>query len=112
MKAMTYRVGHHSTSDDSTKYRPIDEIEHWKTIHSPITRFRKWIERKGWWSEEQELDLQTDLNNQVIVMIVGLIHFTKYNLIYRMPKISKCVNKLLYMTYITKLNTYASYIKV
>ncbi|KAG0464573.1 hypothetical protein HPP92_018737 [Vanilla planifolia] len=28
VEALTYRVGHHSTSDDSTKYRPIDEIEH------------------------------------------------------------------------------------
>ncbi|KAJ9564906.1 hypothetical protein OSB04_000872 [Centaurea solstitialis] len=65
IEAMTYRVGHHSTSDDSTKYRPIDEIEHWKTMHSPITRMRKWIERKGWWSEKHELDLQSDLINQV-----------------------------------------------
>jgi TPP-dependent pyruvate/acetoin dehydrogenase alpha subunit len=31
MQALTYRVGHHSTSDDSTMYRPIDEIEHWRT---------------------------------------------------------------------------------
>lgn len=34
-KAMTCRVGHHPTTDDSTKYRAKDEIEHWKTMHSP-----------------------------------------------------------------------------
>ncbi|KAK1406885.1 hypothetical protein QVD17_38494 [Tagetes erecta] len=36
IEAMTYRVSHHSTSDDSTKYRSTDEIEHWKTMHSPV----------------------------------------------------------------------------
>ncbi|KAI3672799.1 hypothetical protein L6452_38899 [Arctium lappa] len=65
IEAMTYRVGHHSTSDDSTKYRSIDEIEYWKTMHSPITRLRKWIERKGWWGEKDESELHSDLNNQV-----------------------------------------------
>ncbi|XP_024977101.1 2-oxoisovalerate dehydrogenase subunit alpha 1, mitochondrial-like [Cynara cardunculus var. scolymus] len=65
IEAMTYRVGHHSTSDDSTKYRPTDEIEYWKTKHSPITRLRKWIERKGWWSEKEESELHYDLDNQV-----------------------------------------------
>ena len=27
IEAMTYRVGHHSTSDDSTRYRGTDEIK-------------------------------------------------------------------------------------
>ncbi|KAF2296632.1 hypothetical protein GH714_000734 [Hevea brasiliensis] len=34
--ALTYRVGHHSTSDDSTKYRPADEIEYWKLARNPL----------------------------------------------------------------------------
>ncbi|XP_071693587.1 2-oxoisovalerate dehydrogenase subunit alpha 1, mitochondrial-like [Rutidosis leptorrhynchoides] len=65
IEAMTYRVSHHSTSDDSTKYRSIDEIEYWKTIHSPITRFKKWVERKGWWSNKEESDLHINLRKQV-----------------------------------------------
>ncbi|GAB4844112.1 hypothetical protein Ancab_037419 [Ancistrocladus abbreviatus] len=36
IEALTYRLGHHSTSDDSTKYRPLDEIEHWKMARNPI----------------------------------------------------------------------------
>ncbi|KAL0351556.1 UNVERIFIED_CONTAM: 2-oxoisovalerate dehydrogenase subunit alpha 2, mitochondrial [Sesamum calycinum] len=36
VEALTYRVGHHSTSDDSTKYRPMNEIEHWKTARNPL----------------------------------------------------------------------------
>ncbi|CAN1234654.1 2-oxoisovalerate dehydrogenase subunit alpha 1, mitochondrial [Linum perenne] len=47
---LTYRVGHHSTSDDSTKYRPLDEIEYWKVARNPVNRFRKWVEANGWWT--------------------------------------------------------------
>ncbi|XP_023755690.1 2-oxoisovalerate dehydrogenase subunit alpha 2, mitochondrial isoform X2 [Lactuca sativa] len=66
IEAMTYRVGHHSTSDDSTKYRPADEIEHWKTSRNPVSIFRKWVQRKGWWSDEQESEFRADIRKQVI----------------------------------------------
>ncbi|XP_076919374.1 2-oxoisovalerate dehydrogenase subunit alpha 1, mitochondrial-like [Bidens hawaiensis] len=69
IEAMTYRVSHHSTSDDSTKYRSVDEIEHWKTMHSPITRLRKWAERKGWWSDIEELELHAETKKQVKLAI-------------------------------------------
>lgn len=62
---MTYRVGHHSTSDDSTKYRPADEIERWRTENDPVARLRKWIERNGWWSREAESELRNDVRQQV-----------------------------------------------
>ncbi|KAI3717955.1 hypothetical protein L1987_69908 [Smallanthus sonchifolius] len=65
IEAMTYRVSHHSTSDDSTKYRSKDVIEYWKTVHSPIMRLRKWVERKGWWSEKQESELHLEVKKQV-----------------------------------------------
>lgn len=29
IEAMTYRIGHHSTSDDSTAYRSVDEVRYW-----------------------------------------------------------------------------------
>ena len=32
IEAMTYRVGHHSTSDDSTRYRGSDEIASWQQV--------------------------------------------------------------------------------
>ncbi|KAL7155798.1 hypothetical protein ABFS83_03G099600 [Erythranthe nasuta] len=63
---LTYRVGHHSTSDDSTKYRSSNEIEQWKTGRSPISRFRKWVERNGWWSDEEETELRKDARKQVL----------------------------------------------
>lgn len=29
IEGMTYRIGHHSTSDDSTAYRSVDEVKYW-----------------------------------------------------------------------------------
>jgi 2-oxoisovalerate dehydrogenase E1 component alpha subunit len=65
LQALTYRVGHHSTSDDSTKYRPANEIEWWKLARDPVSRFRKWIESNGWWSSEAESDFRSSVREQV-----------------------------------------------
>ncbi|XP_072969269.1 2-oxoisovalerate dehydrogenase subunit alpha 2, mitochondrial isoform X1 [Typha angustifolia] len=69
VEALTYRVGHHSTSDDSTKYRPIDEIEHWRTARDPISRYRKWIERNGWWSDAAESELRNKVRKEILQAI-------------------------------------------
>ncbi|KAM3375638.1 2-oxoisovalerate dehydrogenase subunit alpha 1, mitochondrial-like [Capsicum galapagoense] len=69
VEAMTYRVGHHSTSDDSTKYRPMNEIEYWKTARNPISIFKKYIERYGWWSEDKESELVRNVKKQVLEAI-------------------------------------------
>ena len=34
IEAMTYRIGHHSTSDDSSAYRSVDEIKYWEQVRS------------------------------------------------------------------------------
>ncbi|KAI6176437.1 Bckdha protein [Aphelenchoides bicaudatus] len=57
IEAMTYRIGHHSTSDDSTAYRSADEVQEWSSQDHPIGRFRKYLELKGWWSEKQDKEL-------------------------------------------------------
>lgn len=36
VEAMTYRVGHHSTSDDSSKYRPKEEVDDWATVGTSV----------------------------------------------------------------------------
>ncbi|XP_016446911.1 2-oxoisovalerate dehydrogenase subunit alpha 2, mitochondrial-like [Nicotiana tabacum] len=69
IEALTYRAGHHSTSDDSTKYRPANEIEWWRRERDPVTRFRKWIERRGCWSSEAESELRSNLRKQVLEAI-------------------------------------------
>lgn len=54
IEAMTYRVGHHSTSDDSSRYRTTEEVGHWRENTNPIVRLKNYMMKKGWWSEEQE----------------------------------------------------------
>ncbi|ESR45414.1 2-oxoisovalerate dehydrogenase subunit alpha 2 [Citrus sinensis] len=66
IEALTYRVGHHTTSDDSTKYRPVDEIEWWRTTQDPVTRFRKWIESNGWWNGDIESELRSSVRKQIL----------------------------------------------
>jgi 2-oxoisovalerate dehydrogenase E1 component alpha subunit len=44
---MSYRLGHHSTSDDSTRYRTAAEIELWREKFNPVTRFFKYLTAAG-----------------------------------------------------------------
>jgi 2-oxoisovalerate dehydrogenase E1 component alpha subunit len=43
IEAMSYRQGHHSTSDDSTRYREVAEIKHWKDNFDPIERTKHYL---------------------------------------------------------------------
>lgn len=48
LEAMTYRGGHHSTSDDSSRYRPNEELSYWQQANHPIVRFEKFLKKQGW----------------------------------------------------------------
>ncbi|XP_035867986.1 2-oxoisovalerate dehydrogenase subunit alpha, mitochondrial isoform X2 [Phyllostomus discolor] len=54
IEAMTYRIGHHSTSDDSSAYRSVDEVNYWDKQDHPISRLRHYMQSRGWWDDEQE----------------------------------------------------------
>ncbi|KAI0087055.1 branched-chain alpha-keto acid dehydrogenase E1-alpha subunit [Irpex rosettiformis] len=66
IEAMTYRVGHHSTSDDSFAYRPRQEVEDRKRIDNPISRFRLFLESRGWWSEQEEEKFKDEVRKEVM----------------------------------------------
>lgn len=66
VEIMTYRVGHHSTSDDSFAYRGRQEVENRKKIDNPITRFRLFMESRGWWNETEEEELKSRLKQDVL----------------------------------------------
>jgi 2-oxoisovalerate dehydrogenase E1 component alpha subunit len=66
IEAMSYRVSHHSTSDDSFAYRAKRDVEEWKRRDNPISRLRKWMERKGLWSEDQEKEFRTAIRKEVL----------------------------------------------
>ncbi|KAL1955693.1 hypothetical protein VTO42DRAFT_8165 [Malbranchea cinnamomea] len=66
IEAMSYRVSHHSTSDDSYAYRARVEVEDWKRRDNPIIRLRKWMENKGIWNEDKERELREETRRTVL----------------------------------------------
>lgn len=66
VECMSYRVGHHSTSDDSFAYRAKQEVEDWKKIDNPHHRFRKFLESQGWWSQDEEEALKAKQKREVM----------------------------------------------
>jgi pyruvate dehydrogenase E1 component alpha subunit len=46
IECVTYRLGVHTTADDPTKYRSIEEVEAWER-KDPLTRFRAYLQKKN-----------------------------------------------------------------
>jgi len=66
IEAMTYRIGHHSTSDDSSAYRSVDEVRYWDQKDHPINRFYNYIEKKGYWNATLDKEWKDDARKQVL----------------------------------------------
>ncbi|XP_015751215.1 PREDICTED: 2-oxoisovalerate dehydrogenase subunit alpha, mitochondrial-like [Acropora digitifera] len=66
VEAMTYRIGHHSTSDDSSVYRSLQEVNYWDKEDHPIGRLRLYMESKGWWDNGLEEDWKREARHQVM----------------------------------------------
>ncbi|KAF1956902.1 2-oxoisovalerate dehydrogenase subunit alpha mitochondrial precursor [Byssothecium circinans] len=66
IEMMAYRVGHHSTSDDSFAYRQKVEVEDWKRRDNPITRLRKWLEGRNLWDEDKERGLRSRTRKEIL----------------------------------------------
>lgn len=71
LEAMTYREGHHSTSDDSTRYRSPDEIKVWREKSNPVTRFRRFLEARGWWDAAQDEALAAEERKGVLAAMTA-----------------------------------------
>lgn len=65
IEAMSYRSGHHSTSDDSSRYRTREEMGAWKA-RDPVVRFRNWLVHNGWWDQAREQQLRHDTRQEII----------------------------------------------
>jgi 2-oxoisovalerate dehydrogenase E1 component alpha subunit len=59
IEAYTYRMGAHTTSDDPTKYRLADELEHWR-LKDPIERVRAYLRRSGSGDEAFFADVEAE----------------------------------------------------
>lgn len=65
LEAMSYRAGHHSTSDDSSRYRAAEEMRAWRA-RDPVARFEGWLARNGWWDEAGGADARRTARTRAI----------------------------------------------
>jgi pyruvate dehydrogenase E1 component alpha subunit len=56
IEAVTYRMGHHTTSDDAGKYRSEAEVKEWEK-KDPVVRFQAYLKAKGLWDQSFENEL-------------------------------------------------------
>lgn len=67
IEAMTYRLGHHSTSDDSSAYRSVDEVKYWDKEDHPIGRLRHYMMNQGWWDLDQEKVWMKEIKKDIML---------------------------------------------
>ncbi|KAJ5756894.1 uncharacterized protein N7511_007076 [Penicillium nucicola] len=70
LEFMSYRVSHHSTSDDSFAYRNRSDVETWKSKNDPISRLRQWMENKGLWDANKDRKLREQIRSDVLRELV------------------------------------------
>eukprot|EP01083_Nonionella_stella_P099738 280469_1 len=64
VEAMTYRQGHHSTSDDSTRYREKHEVSRFADNHDPLSRIENFLMQHGWLAmQDLEIMQQNERGN-------------------------------------------------
>lgn len=69
IEAISYRVGDHSTSDFSQRYRDEIEMQKWTELlakfSNPVSRFEKYLKRRGLVTDERAKSLRKEAMNQV-----------------------------------------------
>lgn len=69
IEAISYRVGDHSTSDFSERYRDEEEMKKWNELiaqfSSPIERLEKYMKKNGLYDEERTKKLRADAKKSV-----------------------------------------------
>ncbi len=66
IEAMTYRLGHHSTSDDSTAYRSTEEMSSWEKGDNPIVRLKNYLYQKNILNSKLEEEIDVEQRKHVI----------------------------------------------
>lgn len=62
---VTYRAGGHSTSDDPSAYRAVDESAAWP-LGDPIERLKQHLINIGAWSEERHVQAEAQIKDEVV----------------------------------------------
>ena len=69
IEAISYRIGDHSTSDFSQRYRDEKEMQKWKELiakfSTPIYRLEKYLTTRGILTPERNKKLRDDARNAV-----------------------------------------------
>jgi len=68
-EALAYRIGHHSTSDDSSAYRKPEELEVWNTVEHPITKLKNYMINRSWWDEHEESKFVKSIRKQILSQV-------------------------------------------
>jgi 2-oxoisovalerate dehydrogenase E1 component alpha subunit len=69
IEGMTYRFGHHSTSDDSTRYRSLDEVEEFADTMDPLGRFTLFLQRHELITEDEISNIEKEERLAILAAI-------------------------------------------
>ncbi len=68
IEAITYRLGEHSTSDSSKKYRTAEEVKTWEQ-RDPLLRFTRYLEQRRILSESIKGLVEEDVHQEISAAI-------------------------------------------
>ena len=66
IEGVTYRLGIHTTADDSSRYEPAEFKEQWRD-RDPVLRLQRYLERRGKWNEAIGQAMEGDIKTQLDV---------------------------------------------
>ncbi|TVO77701.1 pyruvate dehydrogenase (acetyl-transferring) E1 component subunit alpha [Sedimenticola selenatireducens] len=64
IEAISYRLCHHTTADDATRYRSDEELEAQRKF-DPIPRLKVFMNQRGIWSDDQEKQLLAQCKDDI-----------------------------------------------
>ena len=71
IEAMTYRRGHHSTSDDSSRYRDADEVRRATDVSDPLVRLDRFLKGAGWMDDNAAASIEDEERVAVLRAMEG-----------------------------------------
>ncbi len=64
IEAVTYRLGIHTTADDSSRYEPPEYKEQWRD-KDPVLRLHRYLERRGRWNAALGQAMEAEIKDQL-----------------------------------------------
>lgn len=68
IECVAYRAGHHSTSDDASRYRGGTDAAA-AASRDPGARFAAWLRKRGWWDDEREQTLRKAARKEAVAAL-------------------------------------------